>query len=216
MKAFPSSPGRPYIRTPFAALRSLTPAFPALPDSFPLNVGGIGVTGTYAANVLVKDCDLVIGVGTRFNDFVTGSKWVLFQNPKIKVLAINTSEFHAEKLDAILGLMEFSSRMKDYYDIYYLANKFDFDGKTLTEAMEKTFANRNRSFTVEQFDRMISFSADAAMQKKWAAFCKKINTASSFNIVLETIRTFLLPSYQSAVQGKEFTKTWETRKQEWL
>ena len=33
--------------------------------------------------------------------------------------------------------MEFSSRMKDYYDIYYLANKFDFDGATLTEALKK-------------------------------------------------------------------------------
>ena len=72
----------------------------ALPDSFPLNIGGIGVTGTYAANVLVKDCDLVIGVGTRFNDFVTGSKWVLFQNPDIKVLAVNTSKFHSDTLDA--------------------------------------------------------------------------------------------------------------------
>ena len=61
---------------------------------------GIGVTGGLAANELCKDCDLVIGVGTRFNDFVTGSKWVLFRNPDIKVLAINTSEFHAEKLDA--------------------------------------------------------------------------------------------------------------------
>ena len=39
-------------------------------------------------------------MGTRFNDFVTGSKWVLFRNPDIKILAINTSEFHAEKLDA--------------------------------------------------------------------------------------------------------------------
>ena len=73
----------------------------ALPDSFSYNVGGIGVTGTYAANVLVKDCDLVIGVGTRFNDFVTGSKWVLFQNPDIKVLTVNTSRFHAQKLDAV-------------------------------------------------------------------------------------------------------------------
>ena len=72
----------------------------ALPDSFDLSVGGIGVTGGLAANALCKDCDLVIGVGTRFNDFVTGSKWVLFRNPDIKVLAINTSEFHAEKLDA--------------------------------------------------------------------------------------------------------------------
>ena len=72
----------------------------ALPDSFEQCVGGIGVTGSLAANVLCKDCDLVIGVGTRFNDFVTGSKWVLFQNPDIKVLAINTSVYHAEKLDA--------------------------------------------------------------------------------------------------------------------
>lgn len=73
----------------------------ALPDSFAQCVGGIGVTGSLAANVLCKDCDLVIGVGTRFNDFVTGSKWVLFQNPDIKVLAINTSVYHAEKLDAV-------------------------------------------------------------------------------------------------------------------
>lgn len=72
----------------------------ALPDSFALSVGGIGVTGGLAANALCKDADLVIGVGTRFNDFVTGSKWVLFRNPDIKILAINTSEFHAEKLDA--------------------------------------------------------------------------------------------------------------------
>ncbi|MBS7009880.1 3D-(3,5/4)-trihydroxycyclohexane-1,2-dione acylhydrolase (decyclizing) [Anaerostipes sp.] len=72
----------------------------ALPDSFDLSVGGVGVTGGLAANLLAKDADLVIGVGTRFNDFVTGSKWVLFRNPDVKVLAINTSEFHAEKLDA--------------------------------------------------------------------------------------------------------------------
>jgi 3D-(3,5/4)-trihydroxycyclohexane-1,2-dione acylhydrolase (decyclizing) len=72
----------------------------ALPDSFPLCVGGIGVTGGLAANHLAADADLVIGVGTRFNDFVTGSKWVLFRNPDIRVLAINTSEYHAEKVDA--------------------------------------------------------------------------------------------------------------------
>ena len=73
----------------------------ALPDSFPLSVGGVGVTGGLAANLLAKDADLVIGIGTRFNDFVTGSKWVLFRNPDVKVIAINTSEFHAEKVDAV-------------------------------------------------------------------------------------------------------------------
>ena len=61
----------------------------------------------------------------------------------------------AEKTDAILSLMEFSSRMKDYYDIYYLANKFDFEGEVLAEALKKTFANRERCFTNEQFERVM-------------------------------------------------------------
>lgn len=137
-----------------------------------------------------------------------------FPAPTVNTYSIETTV--AEKLDAILGLMEFSSRMKDYYDIYYLANKFDFDGKTLTEALKKTFANRSRSFTVEQFDQMLSFSADDTMQKKWTAFCKKVNTESDFGAVLETIRAFLLQPYQAAVQDNDYTKTWVARKQEWL
>ena len=136
-----------------------------------------------------------------------------FPAPTVNTYSIETTV--AEKLDAILGLMEFSSRMKDYYDIYYLANKFDFDGKTLTEALKKTFANRNRSFTIEQFDQMLSFSADDAMQKKWTAFCKKVNTESNFDAVLKTIRLFLLLPYQVAVKDNEYTETWSARDQMW-
>lgn len=51
-----------------------------------------------------------------------------------------------------------------------LANKFDFDGATLTEALEKTFANRSHVFTVEQFEQVMAFDGDEAMQKKWKAF----------------------------------------------
>ncbi len=67
----------------------------ALPDSFDLSIGGIGVTGGMAANKLIQETDLVIAVGTRLNDFVTGSKWVLFRNKAIKALGINTCEFPA-------------------------------------------------------------------------------------------------------------------------
>ena len=136
-----------------------------------------------------------------------------FPSPIVNTYSIETTV--AEKIDAILGLMEFSSRMKDYYDIYYLANKFDFDGKTLTEALKKTFANRNRSFTAEQFSQMLSFSTDDAMQKKWTAFCKKVNTESNFDTVLETIRLFLFPPYQAVVGGNEYKKTWIVSKQTW-
>ena len=86
-----------------------------------------------------------------------------FDAPTVNTYSLETTI--AEKIDAILSLMEFSSRMKDYYDIYYLANKFDFDGKILTEALKKTFANRGHSFTVEQFEQVLTFGNDDAMQK---------------------------------------------------
>ncbi len=73
-----------------------------------------------------------------------------FIAPTINTYSLETTI--AEKIDAILSLMEFSSRMKDYYDIYYLANKFNFDGTTLTEALRKTFENRRHVFTIEQFE----------------------------------------------------------------
>lgn len=64
-----------------------------------------------------------------------------FDSPVVNTYSIETTI--AEKIDAILSLMEFSSRMKDYYDIYYLASKFDFDGEMLVKAMNTTFENRN-------------------------------------------------------------------------
>lgn len=91
-----------------------------------------------------------------------------FSAPTVNTYSLETTI--AEKLDAILSLMEFSSRMKDYYDIYYLANKFDFDGELLTEALRKTFENRGHSFTVEQFEQVMAFDSDEAMQKSGKPF----------------------------------------------
>jgi 3D-(3,5/4)-trihydroxycyclohexane-1,2-dione acylhydrolase (decyclizing) len=71
----------------------------ATPSSCPMNVGGVGVTGTLCANTIAEEADLVVGIGTRFNDFVTGSKEI-FRNPDVKFLSINVSDYHAEKLDA--------------------------------------------------------------------------------------------------------------------
>ncbi|MCE5170852.1 3D-(3,5/4)-trihydroxycyclohexane-1,2-dione acylhydrolase (decyclizing) [Paenibacillus profundus] len=71
----------------------------AVPGSHPLNLGGIGVTGNGAANEIAKEADLIIGVGTRFTDFTTGSK-ELFGRPGADILTVNVSEFQALKLDA--------------------------------------------------------------------------------------------------------------------
>ena len=138
-----------------------------------------------------------------------------FASPTVNTYSLETTI--AEKLDAILDLMEFSSRMKDYYDIYYLANKFDFDGKILTEALKKTFANRGHNFTVEQFEKVLTFGNDDAMQKKWKAFCKKIDTKTDdFNTVLRTIKKFLTEPYKAAVADIKYTKIWLANNNSWI
>lgn len=70
----------------------------AIKSSHYLNAGGIGVTGNGCANTLAAKADLIIGVGTRFTDFTTSSKWLYAD---AKVVAVNASPFHAEKLQAL-------------------------------------------------------------------------------------------------------------------
>lgn len=137
-----------------------------------------------------------------------------FPAPTVNTYSLETTI--AEKLDAILTLMEFSSRMKDYYDIYYLANKFDFNGEILTEALRKTFENRGHNFTVEQFKQVISFDGDKAMQKKWKAFCRKIDTKTdNFSTVLKVIQAFLTEPVSAAVDGYKFTNQWVSDSGKW-
>ena len=138
-----------------------------------------------------------------------------FDAPTVNTYSVETTI--AEKIDAILSLMEFSSRMKDYYDIYYIANKFDFDGKVLTEALKKTFVNREHSFTVEQFEQVIGFADDDAMQKKWKAFVRKIDAKTAdYSTVLNTIKVFLAEPFSAAIEGKDFGKQWVANNGEWM
>ena len=65
-----------------------------------LNVGGVGETGCLSANLLAKEADLIIGIGTRYTDFTTSSKWI-FQHPNVKFLNINIARFDAYKLDGV-------------------------------------------------------------------------------------------------------------------
>jgi 3D-(3,5/4)-trihydroxycyclohexane-1,2-dione acylhydrolase (decyclizing) len=66
----------------------------------PQNLGAVGATGTFAANRIARDADLVIGIGTRYSDFTTASK-TAFQNPKVRFININIAEFDAFKHSAL-------------------------------------------------------------------------------------------------------------------
>ena len=66
----------------------------AIPWDHPLNLGSIGVTGASSANEVARNADLILGIGTRFQDFTTGS-WSLFQNPERRLLSINITAYDA-------------------------------------------------------------------------------------------------------------------------
>jgi len=92
----------------------------AIISDHPLNMGGIGETGTLAANTLAREADLIIGVGTRYSDFTTGSK-SLFQNPEVQFLNLNVGAFDVQKLDGVqvladarLALELLAERLGDY------------------------------------------------------------------------------------------------------
>ena len=137
-----------------------------------------------------------------------------FESPIINTYSIETTV--AEKIDAILNLMEFSSRMKDYYDIYYIANHFDFDGQVLVEALKKTFLNREHTFTKEQFKKMLTFADDKAMKQKWTAFIKKIDIQTDdFYHIIDTMEMFLSEPFTAYINNTNFHEIWNSTKLRW-
>lgn len=72
----------------------------SLPYNHPLNLGAIGVTGTAGANIMAREADLIIGIGTRYSDFTTASK-TAFQDPDVRFININVTEFDAHKMNAL-------------------------------------------------------------------------------------------------------------------
>jgi 3D-(3,5/4)-trihydroxycyclohexane-1,2-dione acylhydrolase (decyclizing) len=84
----------------------------SLPDDHPLNMAAVGVTGTSAANRLAEDADVVLAVGTRLQDFTTGS-WALFKNAGKKVIGLNVQPFDAGKHRAITLVADAREGLKE-------------------------------------------------------------------------------------------------------
>ena len=173
--------------------------------------------------VMMDSISQVLTMDIGFGDVVTPSPVnldfpILLEHlPCANILAYSLETVIAEKMHAIIDLADQSSRMKDYYDIYYLANKFDFDGATLTKALKKTFENRGHAFTIEQFEQVMGFAENDAMQKKWKAFTRKIDTKTDdYSIVLKTIRAFLTKPFTAEIDNIGFSGRWSANQNEWI
>jgi hypothetical protein len=99
----------------------------------------------------------------------------------------------AEKFEAMVYLAELFSRMKDFFDIWLLSRQFDFDGALLSEAVRRTFANRDTRITATPVAWSPRFGGDAAKQTQWAGFLRKSrldNAPAKLREVTDAINDF--------------------------
>lgn len=137
-----------------------------------------------------------------------------FEKPVIMTYSLESTI--AEKFDAILQRFELTGRMKDFYDIYYLARTFDFDGAKLQAAIARTLARRGTPYERDSFKRVVALAEDADMQKRWKYFLKNIKEESlEFSVVIAEIQTFLEPIFDEMVNEKEWQKQWYSIECNW-
>jgi hypothetical protein len=147
---------------------------------------------------------------------------VLLDLPPPRLLVYPRETVVAEKLQAMVSLGIANSRMKDFYDIWYLANRFDFDGDPLSRAIAATFQRRQTELPSSLPMALTpEFCEDRDKQTQWNAFVRRSKLTGSGTLlpdVVEVIRLFLMPPLLAARSGEQFvsswlanTGTWQTR-----
>lgn len=126
-----------------------------------------------------------------------------FPAPKLRGYQRETTI--AEKFHAMVVLGTINGRMKDFYDIWLLAQTFDFKGDQLSHAVKTTFATRTTQLESEPVALTSDFANSAEAQRRWAAFLKKsalTDAPASFADVVMVIRAFLLPVVAATSSGR--------------
>jgi len=137
-----------------------------------------------------------------------------FDPPVIQTYSIESTI--AEKFEAILQRFELTGRMKDFYDIYYLARTFDFDGDKLQAAIFETLQHRGTHYDMDSFGRIVGLSNDAEMQKRWKFFLKNINNEIlELSEVIKEIQIFLEPVFDAITNETEWLLKWISKSNQW-
>ena len=117
----------------------------------------------------------------------------------------------AEKYQAMVHHGEINSRLKDFYDVWLLANKFEFDGVTLAQAIRATFEQRQTDFVPTPTAFGPEFAAETARQRQWTSFLTRSQIADApANLidVVETLRQFLQPVTLVLIARQDFRQRW--------
>ncbi|MCD8078650.1 MAG: nucleotidyl transferase AbiEii/AbiGii toxin family protein [Lachnospiraceae bacterium] len=137
-----------------------------------------------------------------------------FEAPEIYTYSLESTI--AEKFDAILQRMDTTSRMKDFFDIYYLSNVFDFDGGLLKEAVSETTKHRGRELEEDVFARIEKFDESEFFQIQWSKFELAVEINLPFSDTLKRLSDFLEPIYAAILRGEEFQGQWKCEQKKWI
>mgnify|MGYP000280875026 FL=1 len=123
----------------------------------------------------------------------------------------------AEKFDAIIKRMEATSRMKDFFDIYYLSGVFDFEGRKLQEAIFRTLEYRGTIYESDSFERIRDFKNNTSLLKLWDNYQSGTREDKpDFNVVIDRLEKFLEPIFHSVIMEEEWFCIWDSSVQKWL
>lgn len=150
--------------------------------------------------------DIVIPAHTT-TDYPT-----LLDLPAPRLMAYSKESTVAEKFEAMVKLDMLNSRMKDFFDIWLLSRQFDFDGKTLAEAIMKTFSNRGTEIPSSPVPLSDTFSSDATKATQWRGFIRKsrlTDTPEEFREIVGKIAAFLGPIVENLSAGRTFKGYWK-------
>ena len=127
-----------------------------------------------------------------------------------RLLSYSPETTIAEKFEAMVHLGALNSRMKDFFDIWLLSHQFNFDGRLLSDAVRRTFANRGTQLTANPVAWTTAFSEDANKQAQWEGFLRKsrLNAPATLGEVTQNIAQFLGPVAEAIESKRSFERNW--------
>ena len=175
-----------------------------------------GVRVTFTA--VLDKARIPIQIDVGFGDVITPGPIdtlypTLLELPAPCLLAYPRETVVSEKLEAIVKLGIANSRMKDFHDLHSLSVTFEFDGKTLTQAVRATFERRHTDLPASGIPLAFTpeFYADESKVKQWNAFCTKNSPyveRTEFKSITAQLTSFLAPVIQSARENRILNGTW--------
>jgi len=137
-----------------------------------------------------------------------------FEDVKVHTYSLESTV--AEKLDAILQRFELTSRMKDFYDIWYISTTFNFEGRLFSAAIKDTFLNRGTIIEDDSFDRIKGLAKNSIILERWDSYKRKMKITLEIEECIEIGTKLLNPVIDSLLNDELMDGIWDVYNQKWV